>query len=206
MIGLIYSLNFVITVALVLIMIYSVGEMELIPKKRNIYIIIFVGIILVNSFILHNHREIKSSHGYSTNLTYDNMLHMFRDVERYKINDISDIKEFNFILERLRNQSGLLVHQLENSVLVEGENDILKDNLSSLTDELHKFIIHHNRLYTNGIDNLADNIPLYNEFKSSIIEFGNQINGNQIKEKGLGELSLITDLISEINLRIIDNN
>ena len=33
MIGLIYSLNFVITVALVLIMIYSVGEMELIPKK-----------------------------------------------------------------------------------------------------------------------------------------------------------------------------
>src|SRR5690554_6547805 len=126
MIGLIYSLNFVITVPLILIMIYSVGEMELIPKRRNIYIIIFVGIIIANSIILHKHRKIKSSHGYSTYLSYENMLHMFRAVERYEINDVSDLKEFNFILEGLRNQSGLLGHQLEHSVLVEGENYILK--------------------------------------------------------------------------------
>ncbi len=219
MIGLIYSLNFVITLPLILIMLYSVGKMELKTKQRNIYIIIFVGIIIFNAFIIHNHREVKSIHNYSTYLAYENISHIFKDVDRYEIDNVSDIEDFKFIIEGLRNQSALLVTQLVHSTLVEEGNDMLKDNLYSLSEELHKFIIHHNKLYADGTDILDDNLSLYNELKSNISDFGNKIRkeggnagGNiigvveyriKLEERDLNELSLILDSISEINANIM---
>ena len=217
--GLIYNLNSIITVPLLFIMLYTIGKMSLKPKERNIYIIIFIGIIVANVFILRDYSEVKSSHNYSTYLTYENMFSMFKDVERYEINDVSDIEDFSIILEGLRNQSFLLGSQLKHSILLKKGNDILKDNLYSLSDELHKFIIYHNRLYANSIDIIDDSIPLYNGLKISISEFGNQIKnqgGNQggnvmgvveyninLIEQDLSELKLIMDTIAKINLSII---
>ncbi len=113
----------------------------------------------------------------------------------------------------------MLVTQLVHSTLVEEGNDMLKDNLYSLSEELHKFIIHHNKLYADGTDILDDNLSLYNELKSNISDFGNKIRkeggnagGNiigvveyriKLEEKNINELSLILDSISEINANIM---
>lgn len=217
----IYSLNIVITVPLILIMLYSIGEMKLKTKQRNIYIIIFIGIIIANFFIIRDHREVKSIHNYSTYHTYQNMLYIFKDIDRFEIADVSDIKDFNHILERLGNQSALLAYQLDYAVLTGEEDEALKTNLFSLSEELSNFIFHHNRLYANSIDILDDTIPLYNKLKSSISEFGNQIRnrgGNhgsniigviehRIKpiEKDLSKLNSIMDSISEISTSIMED-
>ena len=149
------------------------------------------------------------------------MLYIFNDIDAFEIGDVSDIKDFNFILERLRNQSALLGYQLDYSVLTGGDDNILKDNLFSLSSELNKFIIHHNRLYANSIDISEDSISLYNKLKSSISEFGNKIRnkggnhgGNiigiaeyrvKLIEEDLNKLNAIMDSISEVNMSIIGN-
>ena len=214
-------LSLIITLFLIFILLYSISEMKLNIKRRNIYTLIFVGLIIANAFLLFDYSKVKSNYNFSTITTYDGITDIFTSLNSYEIKDVSDIKEFRSILEILSHQSALLAYQLKDSILVEGENDSLILSFQSLNAQLSKFETHHNSLAAKGIDISKDKIPLYNDFKLSIIEFGDVIRsegGNagknligiteykiKLKVKDLSQINSVIDLISNTNSTIIEN-
>lgn len=214
-------LSLIITLFLIFILLYSISEMKLNIKRRNIYTLVFVGIIIANSFLLFDYSKVKSNHNFSTITTYDGITDIFTSLNSYEIKDVSDVKEFRSILEILSHQSALLAYQLKDSILVEGENDSLILSFLSLNAQLSKFETHHNNLAAKGIDISKDKIPLYNDFKLSIIEFGDEIRsenrtigGNligiteykiKLKRNNIKEYNSIINLMSKINSNIIED-
>jgi multisubunit Na+/H+ antiporter MnhB subunit len=85
----------IISIILIFLLIYRIGDLKKNTRGRYIYIAIFIGIIIVNGFILNDYVQVKSLHNYTTYITYQNLLNSIDDVNILKIEGISDVRVFS---------------------------------------------------------------------------------------------------------------
>lgn len=198
---------------------YRIGEMKKSILGRRIYIIIFIGIIIINGFILHDYVKVKNLHNYSTYITYENLLNRINDVAEFEIEDASDIIEFRNLIDRLNWQLSLLGQQLDKASLIKGQKNKTISNINSISLELEAFVNYQNGILAREDEILELDISSYDEFKTKITELchilavkDSKLSGNLIgivkfrlkPEKGqLNQLDSILKSISEINSRIM---
>ena len=204
---------------LIILLIYRIGEMRNNIHRRNIYIGISLGIIIINGFILHDYVQVKSIHNYSTYITYQNVLNSIQDVAQYELEDTLDIQGFSDSIDRLNVQISLLRHQIEEASLIKGSKKDMILNLDILSLELHAFSNYQKGVFLREDHLPEDSITLYNEFKLKVVDLKNvlevkedRLGGNLIgvvqyslkPERGqLKELDIIVNSISEVNSRLM---
>ena len=210
----------IISIILIFLLIYRIGDLKKNTRGRYIYIAIFIGIIIVNGFILNDYVQVKSLHNYTTYITYQNLLNSIDDVNILKIEGISDVRVFSDSVDRLNSQIGLLSQQLDKSSLIKRSKKNIISNLDCLSLELKAFTDYQNAFFAREEEILDSSIPLYNEFKVKIAELLNTLKVKESRlgasligiaqyrlnpEKGqLDELDEIVDSISEINSRLME--
>lgn len=213
------KLTLVVSIILILLFIYRIGEMKKGVLSRKIYIIIFIGIIIINGLILHDYVKVKSLHNYSTYITYENLLNRINDVAEFEIEDASDIMEFRDRVDRLNWQLSLLGQQLDRASLIKGQKNKTISNINSISLELEAFVNYQNGILAREDEIVEMDISTYDEFKIKITELcdilevkESKLSGNLMgivqfrlkPEKGqLNQLDSILESISEINARIM---
>ncbi|MGN9164916.1 hypothetical protein ACTNDY_06465 [Tissierellaceae bacterium HCP3S3_D8] len=98
-------LVFLINMILIFILLYSLKKMKLNPKAKNIYIIIFIGLMLINGFVLHNYVQVKSVYNYSTYLNGNSENNLSNKNNEHEI-DNSKLEE-DVIIEYIDPESNL---------------------------------------------------------------------------------------------------
>lgn len=209
----------IISIIFIFLLLYRVGYMKKNTRGKNIYIGVFIGMIIINGFILYDYVQVKSIHNYSTYVTYQNLLERIQDVAQFELEDVSGIKEFSDSVDRLNLQVSLLRHQIDEASLIRGSKKDIISNLDYLSLELHAFSNYQSGIFTRE-DELPENIiPLYNEFKTKFVELKNvlevnedRLGGNLIgivqyrlrPERGqFKELDNVLESITEINSRLM---
>ncbi len=212
-------LSGVISIILVFLLIYRIGEIKNKSKARNIYILIFIGLIIINGFILYDYVQIKSSYNHSTYITYQNLLDRIDDVTRFEIGDSSDLEGFKDSIERLNSQVSLLGLQIDEASLIRGSKKDIISNLDLLTLELHALTNYQDGIIMRQEGISDDTISLYDEFKVKLVDLRevldveeNRVSRNlfgiaQYRLKSgksqLGELDTVIESISQINSRLM---
>lgn len=210
----------IISIILIFLLIYRIGDLKKNTQGRYIYIVVFMVIILINGIILYDYIEVKSLYNYSTYMTYQNLLDRIVEVDILKIETSSDIREFSDLINILNSQVDHLCQQLDKSSLIRGSKKDIISDLDSLNLELKAFTDYQNGLFTRDDEIPDSSIPIYNEFKEKITEFGNTV---RVKESRLGRnifgiaqyrlkpdkgqfdvLGEIVDSISNINSRLME--
>ena len=209
----------IISIILIMVLIYRIGEMRNKKWRLSIYIIIFLGTIIVNGFILYDYVQVKSAHNYSTYITYQNVLDGIQNVAQYELEEIGDIQGFSDSVDRLNVHVSLLGYQIDEASLIKGSKKDIISNLDSLSLELHAFSNYQKGIFIREDDLPEDSISLYNEFKLKVADLKNvlevkedKLGGNFVgivqyslkPERGqLKELGTIINSISEVNSRLM---
>lgn len=210
----------IMSIIFIFLLIYRIGYLKKNTRGRYIYILVFIGIIIINGFILYDYVEVKSLHNYSTYITYQNLLDRIDDVAILEIEDTSDIRTFSDSVDRLNSQIFLLSQQLDKSSLIRGSKKAIISDLDSLNLELEAFVNYQNAIFAREADILDEDISLYNELQAEITELyavlqvaDNRLGSNIIgiaqyrlkPEKGqLDRLDDLLDSITEINSKLMN--
>lgn len=208
----------IISIILIFLIIYRIGEMKNI-RGRYLYIGIFLGTIIINGFILHDYVQVKSIHNYSTYATYQNLLDRIQDLSQYELEDTSEIKDFSDSVDRLNVEISLLRHQIDKASLIKGSKKDIISNLDSLSLELHAFSNYQKGIIVREDEIALDSISIYNEFKEKVTGLKDVLEVKEDRlasniigvvqyriklERGqLKELDTILNSISEVNSRLM---
>lgn len=209
----------IISIIFISLLLYRVGYMKKNTRGRNIYIGVFIGMIIINGLILYDYVQVKSIHNYSTYNTYQNLLERIQDVAEFELEEASGIKAFSDSVDRLNWQISLLRYQIDKSSLIKGSKRDIISNLDSLSLELHAFSNYQSGILAREDEMPENSIPLYNEFKTKFAELKDvlevnedRLGGNLIgivqyrlrPEKGqFKNLDNVLESITEINSRLM---